>query len=150
MLYEQNSIVACEKAALEDHVATLEDQVEQHENQVNSLAREKGALDVVRVMDKVIETMEFSSGIQGMQKACEDLELEKGKQLAYRPTTSSDSDAPDPGFVSRRAKEVDISFSSLAETDFVGHFHLGELNYDSFCQFYRRPGPGSSSSDSRD
>ncbi|CAI9281101.1 unnamed protein product [Lactuca saligna] len=112
----QYYIVACEKAALEDHVVTLEDQVEQLEN----------------------------------QKVCEALRLEKGKQLAPRPATSSESNAMDPERVSEKVKEVDISLSSLVEMDFSVRFHLVELDYDSFCQFYRRPGPGSSSSDSRD
>ena len=90
---------------------------------------EKG---VVPVMVKVFESMEFSSGIQGVQKVCEALGLEKRKQLAHRPTTSSDSNTPNPGCVLRRAEEVDISLSSLAKMDFACHFHLGELDYDIF------------------
>ncbi|CAI9298402.1 unnamed protein product [Lactuca saligna] len=54
--------------------------------------------------------------------------------------------AQDPGHIVR-IEEVDIAISSLAETDFAGHFRLGELDYDNFHQFCRRLGPGSSSSD---
>ncbi|CAI9268917.1 unnamed protein product [Lactuca saligna] len=44
VLSEKNCIVAYEKAALEDHVATLEGQTEQLESQMSSLTQEKGVL----------------------------------------------------------------------------------------------------------
>lgn len=78
---------------------------------------------------------------------CKAMGIEKGKQLVGRSTIFSEPEAPDPVLVARRIEEVDISISSLAETDFVGHFCLGELDYDSFHQFCHRPSPGSSSSD---
>ncbi|CAI9296979.1 unnamed protein product [Lactuca saligna] len=78
--------------------------------------------------------------IQGLQKACKALGLEKGKQLAHRPTTSSESNAPDLDRISEKAEEVDVTLSSLTETDFAGHFRPVELDYDSFRRFYRRLG----------
>ncbi|KAL7598536.1 hypothetical protein Lser_V15G27182 [Lactuca serriola] len=178
---EQNCIVACDKAVLEDHVATLEVQTERHESQVSSLTREKGVLaselarfqcqmvrthvdsvvargslqcmlekGVVRIIDKVIENAKFSNGIQGLRKVCEALGFEKGKQLGGCSTISGESEASDPGRAERRAVEVDIALTSLAETDFAGLFRLGELDYDSFRRFCRRSGLGSSSLDSKD
>ncbi|CAI9260281.1 unnamed protein product [Lactuca saligna] len=79
---------------------------------------------MVRVINKVIASEEFSSGIQGLQKACEALGLENGKQLACRPTTSSESNAPDLDHVSGKVEAVDVALSSLSETDFAGHFRL--------------------------
>ncbi|CAI9303718.1 unnamed protein product [Lactuca saligna] len=108
---------------------------------------EKG---VVHVIDKVIKSMEFASGIQGIHNAFEALVFEKGKQLGGCSTISGESEAPEPGCGVRRTEEVDTALSSLAETDFVGLFHPGELDYDSFRQFFHRPGPGSSSSDFED
>ncbi|CAI9291375.1 unnamed protein product [Lactuca saligna] len=108
---------------------------------------EKG---VVREINKVIVSVEFSSGIQGVQKACEAFKLEKGKQLAGCSTTFGEPESPNLDHVLRGAEEVDITLSSIAETDFAGHFHLGELEYDSFRQFCRRLGPGSFSLGSRD
>ena len=40
--------------------------------------------EVVRVIDKVIESAEFASRIQGVQNACKALGLEKEKQLPGR------------------------------------------------------------------
>lgn len=90
---------------------------------------EKG---VARVIDKVIESAEFANGIQGIHRACEALGFEKGKQQIGCSTISSEYEAPDPGRVARRAKDVDIAVMYLAETDFVGLLLLGELDYDSF------------------
>ena len=44
VLVEQNNIVACVKATLEDQVATLEDWSERLEDQVSSLTRKKDVL----------------------------------------------------------------------------------------------------------
>ena len=90
---------------------------------------EKG---VVRVIDKVIESAEFASGIHGVHEACEALGFEKGKKLGGWSTIVSESGVQDHGCVARRAKEVDVALSSLAEKDFVGLFHLGKLDYDGF------------------
>ncbi|CAI9293863.1 unnamed protein product [Lactuca saligna] len=102
---------------------------------------EKG---VVHLIDKVIDNVEFSSAIQGVCRECEALGFEKGKQLGGCSTISGQSKASNPGLVTRRTAEVDIALSSLVEMDFASLFGLGELNYDSFCQFCCRPGPGGS------
>lgn len=68
---------------------------------------------VVQVIDKVIESVEFANMIEGVQKACEALGLEKWKWLASRSTISSEPEAPNPSRVSKRDEEVDISFRPL-------------------------------------
>ncbi|CAI9271673.1 unnamed protein product [Lactuca saligna] len=118
LLSEQNCIVACEKAALEDHVATLEVQIKKLKSQM----LEKG---VVHVINKVIESTKFSSEIQGVRKACGVLGFEKGKQLGGCSTISDEFEALDPVRFARRDEEVDIALTSLAEIDFAGLFHPG-------------------------
>ncbi|CAI9285879.1 unnamed protein product [Lactuca saligna] len=109
------------KAALEDQVATLEDRSERLEDQ---WMLEKW---VVHVIEKVIESAKFSSGIRGVGEAYEVL---------------------DPGNVARRVAKVDTALSSLAEMDFASLFRLGELDYEGFRQFCGRPNLGGSFSDS--
>ncbi|CAI9287856.1 unnamed protein product [Lactuca saligna] len=90
---------------------------------------------VVRVTDKVIKSPEFASEVQGVREACKALGVEKGMQLGGCSTISSELEVPNPGHVARRAEEVDTALSSLVETDFVGLFRLGKLDYDSFHLF---------------
>ncbi|CAI9290263.1 unnamed protein product [Lactuca saligna] len=90
---------------------------------------EKG---VVRVLDRVIDNTEFARGIKGVSKACEALGFERVKQLSSCSTTSGRSGALDPDHVARKAEEVDNTLVSLAEMDFTGLFHLGELDYNGF------------------
>ncbi|CAI9260296.1 unnamed protein product [Lactuca saligna] len=99
VLSEQDCIVACQKVALEDHVATLEDHSKE---------------GVVLLNYKVIESLEFSSGIQGVRDACESLGFEKGKQLSGYSTSSGEPEVPYLGHVARRDEEVDVALSSLS------------------------------------
>ena len=94
---------------------------------------------VVRVIDKVLESVEFARGIQVVREACEALWFEKGKQLGGCSISARQPEVPDLGCVARRAKEVDVALSSLAETDSAGLYRLGTLDYDGFHQFCRRP-----------
>ncbi|CAI9275790.1 unnamed protein product [Lactuca saligna] len=107
-------------------------------------------MGVVRVIDKVIESAKFASGIHGVRRAFEALGFEKWKQLHSCSSMSRQSESLNPGYAARRTKEVDIALLSLANTDFVGLFRLWELDYDNFRQFCRRSGPRGSSSDSKD
>ncbi|CAI9303315.1 unnamed protein product [Lactuca saligna] len=91
--------------------------MERLENQASSLTREKGVL-----------ASELASGIQGVCKECEALGFENGKQLGGCSIISGEPEASNPCRVASRTKEVDIALSSLAETDFVGLFRLGELD----------------------
>ncbi|CAI9301947.1 unnamed protein product [Lactuca saligna] len=124
---KHNCIVACDKAALEDQVATLGDRSKQIEDQ---WMLEKG---VVRVIDKVIESIEFANGIRGVCEAYEALGFEKGKRMGGHSASVREPKVPDPSRVARRIEKVDVTLSSLAETDFAGLFHLGEMDYDDFC-----------------
>ncbi|CAI9298177.1 unnamed protein product [Lactuca saligna] len=144
VLSEQNCFVAYEKSSLEDHFPTLEDQTECQSQLARAgvdgvVARgglqwmlEKG---VVHVIDKVIDSVEFSNGIQGVREACEALRFEKGKQLGGCSTIAGEPEVLDPSRVTRRAEDMDTTLSFFAETNFVGLFRLGKLDYDGFHQF---------------
>ncbi|CAI9273927.1 unnamed protein product [Lactuca saligna] len=101
----------------------MEDQAERLESQVSSLAREKGVLarELARCQRQLAHARDDGAVAHGNLQWV----LENGV-----------------------AKDVDVVLSSLAETNFAGHFRLGELDYDNFRQLCRRPGPGGTSSDS--
>ena len=105
---------------------------------------------MVHVINRVIESAKFSKGIHGIRDAYEALGFEKGNQLSGCSIFSGKFEAPGPSHIMSRSKEVDIALTSLAETNFVGLLHLGELYYDGFRQFCGGSSLGSSSSDSED
>ncbi|CAI9265868.1 unnamed protein product [Lactuca saligna] len=109
------------KPSLFDQIGTLSHSLS-FEAYASDWMLEKG---VVRIIDKVIESGEFASGVQGVCEACEALRFEKGKQLCGCSTRPGEPEVPDPGGVKRKAEEVDAALLSLAETDFAGLFRLG-------------------------
>ncbi|CAI9283924.1 unnamed protein product [Lactuca saligna] len=78
----------------------------------------------------------------------EALGFEKGKQLGGFSTSFGEPEVPNPSRVARRAEEVDVALSSLAETNFAGLFCLGKLDHDNFHQFCGMSKLKDSSSDS--
>ena len=87
---------------------------------------------VVRVIDKVLESVEFARGIQVVREACEALRFEKGRQLGGYSTIFGESGVPYYGCVARRVEEVDAVISSLVETNFASRFRLEKLDYEGF------------------
>ncbi|CAI9265795.1 unnamed protein product [Lactuca saligna] len=138
VLVKQNNIVPYEKATLEDRSERLEDQV-------SSLTQEKDELENrLARCQRLLRAWILSVRSRVFVRHVRPLDLKRGNNWVVGLQVSENLKSQILALCTRKAEEVDAALLSLTEMDFLGLFHLGKLDYDSFRQFCGRSNPGGS------
>ncbi|CAH1413281.1 unnamed protein product [Lactuca virosa] len=129
---------------LEANKGTLEGCLRQQSEHMESEALKRNTLEedlawvlqkgVIRVVDRVIESGDFSLGIRRMKSACVVAGMESGKEAVRKQLAIGHFNPSESNDVIQSAHTMRASIKACAQTDFVSYLRLGELDLTSLRQ----------------
>ncbi|CAH1430125.1 unnamed protein product [Lactuca virosa] len=89
---------------------------------------------MVRVVDWVIESEEYSLGVRRLNAACVATGIEGGKQAVRKQLAVENFDPVDPSAAKQSAQVMHAAIKVFLETDFASYLRLDELDLAGLCQ----------------
>lgn len=85
---------------------------------------------IVRVVDKLIESSEFTLGIKQMKATYMEVGVESGKQIIRKQVASGKFTPGEMSALLEYTQAMHVEVKSFLETDFASYLHFGNLDMD--------------------